>query len=124
MAPNSLDSYRAYKGHYKVQNQGALGNYICQKMVSKLAKKYMFPKRIKISEAWKSMEDMKSRFEFFFQKSYIVTQHNHSHKKWKDSLETRDVLLIFSLDLEISAVAMQSIHQNSKKWRLLLGSAQ
>ena len=56
--------------------------------------------------------------------SQIVTQYDHSHKKWKDSLETRDVLLIFSLELQISAVAIQSIHQNSKKWRLLLGSAQ
>ena len=35
----------------------------------------------------------------------------HSHKKRKDSLETRAVLLIFSLELE---------HQNSEKWRLLL----
>ena len=49
---------------------------------------------------------------------------NHSHKKRKDSLETRTVLLIFSLELEISGLAVQSIHQNSKKWRLLLGPAQ
>ena len=48
----------------------------------------------------------------------------HSHKKRKDSLETRFVLLISSLELEISGVATQSIHQNSKKWRLLLGTAQ
>ena len=41
---------------------------------------------------------------------------NHSHKKRKDSLETRAVLLIFSLKLEISGVAVQSIHQNSEKW--------
>ena len=63
------------------------------------------------------MEDMKFRSEFFFfHMSYIVTQYNHSHKKWKDSLETREVLLIFSLELEISAVAIPKIHQNSKKW--------
>ena len=31
----------------------------------------------------------------------------HSHKKWKDSLETRAVLLIFSFELEISGVAVQ-----------------
>ena len=36
----------------------------------------------------------------------------HSHKKRKDSLKTRAVLLIFSLELEISGVAVQSIHQN------------
>ena len=39
----------------------------------------------------------------------------HSHKKRKDSLETRSVLLIFSPELEIFGVAVQSIHQNSKK---------
>ena len=39
---------------------------------------------------------------------------HHSHKKRNDSLETRAVLLIFSLELEISGVAVQSIHQNSK----------
>ena len=33
--------------------------------------------------------------------------------------DTRVVLLIFSLDLEISGVAVQWIHQNSKKWWLL-----
>ena len=48
----------------------------------------------------------------------------HSHKKRKDSLETRAVLLIFLLELEISGVAVQSIHQNSEKWQLLLGTAQ
>ena len=40
----------------------------------------------------------------------------HSLKKQKDSLETQVVLLIFSLGLEISEVAVQSIHQNSEKW--------
>ena len=49
---------------------------------------------------------------------------HHSHKKRKDSLETRAVLLIFSTELEIFGVAVQSIHQNSEKWRLLLGTAQ
>ena len=38
----------------------------------------------------------------------------HSHKKWKDSLEARAVLLLFSLELEISRVAVQSTHQSSK----------
>ena len=46
---------------------------------------------------------------------------NHSHKKRKDSLETRAVFLIFSLELEISGVAIQRIHQNSEKWWLLIG---
>ena len=45
----------------------------------------------------------------------------HSHKKRKDSLETRAVLLIFSFQLEISRVAVQRIHQNREKWRLLGG---
>ena len=38
----------------------------------------------------------------------------HSHKKRRDGLETRAVLLIFSLELEISGVAVQSIHQSTK----------
>ena len=37
----------------------------------------------------------------------------HSHKKLKDSLETRAVLLS-SLELVISGVVVQRIHQNSK----------
>ena len=41
---------------------------------------------------------------------------HHSHGKLKDSQETRIVLLIFSLELEISGVAVQDIHQNSEKW--------
>ena len=49
---------------------------------------------------------------------------NHSHKKRKDSLKTWAVLLIFLLELEMSAVAVQSMHQNSEKWRLLLVTAQ
>ena len=48
----------------------------------------------------------------------------HSHKKRKDSLETRVVVLIFSLELEMPGVAVQSIHENIEKWRLLLGIAQ
>ena len=37
----------------------------------------------------------------------------HSHKKQKDSLETRAVLLIILLELEISGVAVQSIHRKT-----------
>ena len=44
----------------------------------------------------------------------------HGHKKRKDSLETRVVLLMFSLELGISGVAVQSIHQNGQKTLLLL----
>ena len=40
----------------------------------------------------------------------------HSHRKRKDSLETRAVLLIFLLELEISGMAVQGIHQNNEKW--------
>ena len=46
---------------------------------------------------------------FEFNIIFIELQHlsNYSHKKQKDSLETRTVLLIFSLELEISGVAVQ-----------------
>ena len=43
--------------------------------------------------------------------------------KRKDGLETWAVLLIFSLELEISGVAVWSIHQNSKKCWLFWGIA-
>ena len=43
----------------------------------------------------------------------------HSYKKRNNSLETRAVLLTFLLELEISGVVVQRIHQNSKKWWLL-----
>ena len=48
--------------------------------------------------------------------SNTVSASKHSHKNRKDSLETRAVLLLYLLELEISGVAVQSIHQNSKKW--------
>ena len=41
---------------------------------------------------------------------------HHGHKKRKDSLEKRALLLILSPELKISGVAVQSIHQNSEKW--------
>ena len=44
---------------------------------------------------------------------FAVLQHNH--KKRKNSLETRAALLVFWLELEISEVAVQEIHRNSKK---------
>ena len=56
----------------------------------------------------------------FLRKCYCF---HHSHKKRKDSLESRTVFLIFSLELKISGVAVQSVHQNSDKWRLLWGIA-
>ena len=39
-----------------------------------------------------------------------------SHKKREYSLKTRAMLLIILLELEISAVAVQSIHKNTEKW--------
>ena len=48
----------------------------------------------------------------------LKVKFHHSHKKRKDSLETRTILLIFSLELEISGVAVQKIQWNSKKWWL------
>ena len=55
----------------------------------------------------------------------LVATHGllRSHKERKDSLKIRVVLLIFSLELEIYGVAVQSIHQNSEKWWLLWGIA-
>ena len=43
----------------------------------------------------------------------------HSHKKRRYSLETRAVLLIFSLEFEISGVPVQRKHQNRERWWLL-----
>ena len=48
-----------------------------------------------------------------------TTTNHHSHKKRKDSLETRAILLMFLLELELSGVAVQGIYQNSKKLKLL-----
>ena len=42
---------------------------------------------------------------------------NHSHKKRKDSPETRVILLTFLLEIEIG-VAVQEIYENTKKWLL------
>ena len=42
----------------------------------------------------------------------------HRQKKWKDSLDTRAVLLIISLELEISGVVVRGIHQSNEKWLL------
>ena len=39
----------------------------------------------------------------------------HSHKKRTDCLKTRAVLLMFWLELEISGVAIQEIHQKNEK---------
>ena len=63
---------------------------------------------------------MKNIKQFFFS---VVFLNKYSHKKWKDSLETRAVLLILLLELEIFRVIVQWIHQNSEKWWLLWGTA-
>ena len=49
--------------------------------------------------------------------------YKHSHKKRKDSPETRAALSIFFLELEISGVAVQGIRQDSEKWQFLPGTA-
>ena len=49
-------------------------------------------------------------------KSIHLNSWHHNHKKQKNSLETQIVLLIFSVELEISGVAVQRIHESSKKW--------
>ena len=43
---------------------------------------------------------------------------NHGHEKRKDSRKKWAVLLIFLLELEISSVSVQRIHQNSRNWWL------
>ena len=57
-----------------------------------------------------------------FSKSKNVFSHStsslHGHKKQKDSLKTPSVLSIFSLELKISGVVVQRIHQNIEKWLL------
>ena len=47
--------------------------------------------------------------------SHKFTVLQHSHKKRKDGLETRAVLLVYWLGLESSGVAVQEIHRNSEK---------
>ena len=58
---------------------------------------------------WSSYYDDHPIFDSFY----------YSHKNRKGSLETRDVLLIFSLELKISGVAVQRMHSSSKKWWFL-----
>ena len=47
-------------------------------------------------------------------KSIHLNSWHHNHKKQKNSLETQVVLLIFSLELEISGVAVQRIYTSNK----------
>ena len=49
------------------------------------------------------------------QKTIRICQLRQSHKKQKDGLETRAVLMIFSLERETSGVLVHKIHQNSEK---------
>ena len=53
-------------GYYKIKNQETLRDYFCLKMISKLAPQQIFPKNIKILEAWKPTEEMKFRLELIF----------------------------------------------------------
>ena len=50
-------------------------------------------------------------FDWFLTNRFLT----NSHKKRKDNLETSVALLTFSLELEMSRVAVQKIHRNSKK---------
>ena len=40
----------------------------------------------------------------------------HSLEKREDSLETRAVLMVFSVEIETVGVVVQTIYQYSKKW--------
>ena len=55
---------------------------------------------------------------FFF--CIFFHQNRTKHKKRKDSLETRIISMIILLEVELSLVVVQGIHQNSKKWLLLV----
>ena len=50
-------------------------------------------------------------FDWFLTNRFLT----NSHKKRKDNLETSVALLTFSLELEISGVAVQKTYRNSKK---------
>ena len=78
-----------------------------------------------MSDFQKFKEEVPSKEKFY--SSLTVEEYEHvlkvwnilkqqSHKKRKDSLEARAVLLMFLLELEIFKVAVQGIHQNSHKW--------
>ena len=49
----------------------------------------------------------------------MIIVKNHSHEKRRYRLEKRALMLMFLLELEISGVAVQRIHQNSEKWWFL-----
>ena len=77
------------------------------------------------SETWRTNVQQAKKFERCIFLDVVIKCLSYiSHEKRKDSLETRAVLLIFSLELGMSVVAVWSIHQNSKRWRLLWGIAQ
>ena len=61
----SLIFQEQMEGYYTIQNQEALGNYFCLKMISKLAPQKTFQKSIQILEAWKPTKGMKFGLEFF-----------------------------------------------------------
>ena len=85
--------YNFYHKNYIYVNSPALG--WCHPQFGHLSRK-------------KTLKDIKSLFP------------KHNHKKRKDSLKTRAILLIFLLETKISGVAIQKILQNIKKWLLSL----
>ena len=54
--------------------------------------------------------------DWFCKAPYLTSEYsvNQSHMKRQDSLEMRDLLLIYSLEFEISEAAVQWIPENSK----------
>ena len=63
-AVNSLDSSRTHRRLLEIPKPGS-SKELFQKMGSKLATQYIFPKNIHIWEVLKSMEDMKIRLDFY-----------------------------------------------------------
>ena len=61
----------------------------------------------------------RAAFELRFTLYWSINYHNH--KKRENCLKTPAVLLIFSVELKISGVAVQSINQNGEKLSLLCG---
>ena len=54
--------------------------------------------------------------QYYKNESIYLNSWHYSQKKQKGSPETQLYLLIFSPELETAGVALQRIHQNSKKW--------
>ena len=106
-----------------IQSRSPPKKSICWYGTQKLPKTFLATKHEKAITACSYLNFYKYILYFELLASNTIKNENihlnswhHSHKKQKNSLETQVVLLIFLLELKISGVAVQRIHQNSKKW--------